>query len=470
MASAVSGFAAWQIALRLPRYFELDYGEGFVWSEVGNLLAGRLYAPLADYPHAIMHYTPLYHACVALLWRLGLDPLLMGRLISLAAAAALCWAVALLAAGGLPREAPRGQRLFAGVAAASVLAAQPEMIEWSSLMRVDMLAVSLGTLGLAALQRHECSRLRLSLAGALFLAALLAKQNAVAPLIAGIGALAAVRPGTALRLGTVLAAIGLALVLAAEWATAGEFLRHTVIYNAARFRWDHSTELWLPLALKAAVPAAVGAGYAAIKLRQVWRWGRGRHDPSAWTVLALGTDLAVGLALSLGAVKEGAGPNYMLPLLPPAAALTGLALAEASRRAPVLLGLVAASLLAGLANYPMPREAELAKHEREGAELLAIVRAAPGPVLSEDMTVLMRAGRPVPWEFGSITELSSLGLFDEAPLVRRFEEQYFDTLIVYTWEPQRFTPAVRSAAQRNYAHVASVGEFEVWRRQQRSEE
>ncbi len=462
VAATVFGFAASKIALRLPQYFELDYGEGFVWSEVSNLLAGRIYAPLGEYPHAIMHYTPLYHAGVAVLWRLGLDPLLAGRAISLGAGAALVWAVALLAIGGLPGESGRGKRLVAGIAAASVIAAMPEVIEWSSLMRVDMLAVSLGTLGLAALQRHERGPIWLWLAGALFLAALLAKQNAVAPLVAGMGALAAVRPGTGLRLATVLAAIGVALVLAAEWATAGEFLRHTVLYNAARFRWDHVTQLWLPLALKAAVPVALGAGYAAMKLRQLWR--RGRQDRMAWTPLALGMNLAVGIALSLGAAKEGAGPNYMLPLLPAAAALTGLALAEASRRAPVLLALLAASLLAGLVNYPFPSTAELAKHEREDAALLEIVRATPGPVLSEDMTVLMRAGRPVPWEFGSITELSALGLFDEAPLVRRFEEQYFDTLIVYTWEPQRFTEAIRSAAQQHYERVASVGEFEIWRR------
>jgi hypothetical protein len=461
VAAGIFGFAAYQTALRLPQYFELDYGEGFVWSEVANLLAGRIYAPLGDYPHAIMHYTPLYHAGVAALWRLGLDPLLAGRLISLAAGAALCWAVALLAAGGLPGAAGRGQRLLAGVAAATVIAAMPEVIEWSSLMRVDMLAVSLGTLGLAALQRHERGPLWLWLAGAAFLAALLTKQNAVAPLIAGIGALAAVRPGTAFRLAAVLAATGLALVLAAEWATAGEFLRHTVLYNVARFRWDHVTQIWLPLALKAAVPVALGTGYAALKLRQVWR--RGRQDPIAWTPLALGINLAVGIALSLGAAKEGAGPNYMLPLLPPAAALTAMALAEASRRGPVLLGLVAASLLAGLVNYPFPSATQLAQHEREDGALLEIVRATPGPVLSEDMTVLMRAGRPVPWEFGSITELSALGLFDEAPLVRRFEEQYFDTLIVYTWEPQRFTDAVRSAAQQHYERVAGVGEFEIWR-------
>jgi hypothetical protein len=330
-----------------------------------------------------------------------------------------------------------------------------------------MLAVSLGTLGLAALQRHERGGAWLWLAGTLFLAALLTKQNAVAPLIAGIGALAAVRPGTAFRLAVGITAIGLALVLGAEWATAGEFLRHTVLYNVARFRWDHFTELWLPLALKAAVPVAVGAGYAAIKLTQVWRRGGGRQDPIAWTPLALGINLAVGIALSLGATKEGAGSNYMLPLLPPAAALTGLALGEASRRAPVLLGLVAASLLAGLANYPFPSAAALDKHEHDDAALLGIVRATPGPVLSEDMTLLMRAGRPVPWEFGSITELAVLGLFDEAPLVRRIEAQYFDTLIAYTWEPQRFTDAIRSTAQRNYEQVARVGDFEIWRRRER---
>ena len=146
-ALAVLAFAAWQVALRLPQRFELDYGEGFVWSEVGDLLAGRIYRPLAEYPHAIMHYTPLYHAVVALLWRLGFDPLIAGRAVSLAAGIALAGACGLLAALGLPEGAPRDRRIFAGLAAVTLAIGMPETIEWATLMRVDMLAIAFSFIG-----------------------------------------------------------------------------------------------------------------------------------------------------------------------------------------------------------------------------------------------------------------------------------------------------------------------------------
>jgi hypothetical protein len=467
LGSAVLAFALWQAALRLPQRFELDYGEGFVWSQVADLLAGRIYRPLAEYPHAIMHYTPLYHAVVAVLWRLGFDPLIAGRVVSLLAGTALAVECGLLAALGLPERAPRAHKIIAGAGAAALILGMPETVEWSTAMRVDMLAASLGTLGLLALRLRDRGPAWSAAAGLCFLLALLTKQNAAVPAIAGIGALLVVQPRSALRLGGALAAIGLALIAIAEALTHGEFLRHTVLYDAARFSWAQLTELGFPLMAKAALPVLVAAGFAGTTLHRLRRERRWRNDPAAWSPIALSLYLVLGLISGLGIGKVGAGSNYMLPLLVPAAVLAGMALAELPRYAPALLAALLVVVPAGLASYPFQSRAELAAHDRQDAELLEIVRAAPGPVLCEDMTLLMRAGRPVPWEFGSITELTRLGIIDETPLVKRLDDGFFDTLIVYTWEPQRFTEAIRSAAQTRYEQVASVGEFDVWRRKAR---
>jgi hypothetical protein len=334
-------------------------------------------------------------------------------------------------------------------------------------MRVDMLAASLGTLGLLALRLRDRGPAWTVAAGACFLLAMLTKQNAVVPAVAGIAALLITRPGLALRLAGALAAIGLVLAGWAEALTHGEFLRHTVLYNAARFSWPQITQLWIPLMVKAAVPLLVAIGFAALTLRDLWRRRAWREDPAAWTPLALSLYLALGLISSLGVGKVGAGPNYMLPLLVPVAVLAGMALAELPRRAPAMLAVLAAAVLAGLMSYTFPSRTELAAHDLHDTELLAIARMAPGPVLSEDMTLLMRAGRPVPWEFGSITELTLLGVIDETPMVRRLDAGFFDTLIVSTWEPQRFTEAIRAAARARYQLVASIGEFEVWQRKTR---
>ena len=467
-ALCVAAFAIWQAVLRIPQYFELDYGEGFVWNTVAELLAGRIYRPIEEYPHVMTHYTPVYYAVVAVLSKLGFDPLLAGRLVSLVAGGALLGAVALLAARAIPPAAPRRLRFVAGLVAASVLAGMPVFLLWSTMMRVDMLAMALSTMGLVALQRRAQGRRWLFWAGACFLMALLTKQNTVAPLIAGVAALAIVERGTAVRFTAALAATGLAVVLAAEAATQGEFLRHNVLYVTARFSWDQFAELGLLgllLAAIAAVPLLVAAIFSVKKLWQIRQSSTWRDEPAPWTVIALSVDLAVGLVLSLGIGKIGGNLNYMLPLLIPAAALAGAALVEVPRSwAPLLVWALALSLVGGFAVFPFQSRAHLAKHDQAGRALLGIVRATPGPVLSEDITLLMRAGRPMPWEFTGITELSRLGIFDEDLVVQRLDRGWFDILIVNNWKPLFFTDEVKNAAQRRYQQVSAVGIFQIWQR------
>ena len=463
-AVAILVLAAGQVMLRLPQRFGIDYGEGFVWGQVGDLLAGRIYRPLGEYPYALMHYTPLYHAVVAALWRLGFDPLMAGRAVSLVSGVVLAGASGLMAALALPEDRPRERKLIAGLAAAMLIAAMPEVIEWSTVMRVDMLATSLGMLGLLALRLRGRGPTWTVAAGLCFLLALLTKQNTLVPAVAGIAALLITEPRAALRLGGALAAIGLTSIGAAELATHGEFLRHVVLYDAARINWDQMITLWIPHMLDVAVPLPIAIGFALVRLRRLGRERTWRRDPAAWSVLALSFHLGLGLLLTLGIAKMGAGPNYLLPLFVPVAVLAGMALAELPRGMLAMLVLLATGALWSLASYPFPSRQWFAERDRQCAELVDMVRAAPGPVLSENMTLLMRAGRPVPWEFGSITELTLLGLFDEAPLVKRLEGGFFDTLIVYSWGPERFSEAVRAAAWRRYERVAVIGRFEVWRR------
>jgi hypothetical protein len=463
-AICIAIFVAWQVALYVPQRFERDYGEGFVWSEVEYFRAGRLYPPITDYPYTIMHYTPLYYAAVAALSSLGLDPLLAGRIVSLASGAALVWGCGLLAYGGMPANSPRRRKVVAGLAAAAIAAGMPELIDWSTLMRVDVLANCLGTMGLVALQRRRRGRIWYYVAGACYLLALMTKQNTVAPLIAGVAALAMVELATAIRFTGVVAAAGMAFVGVAEAATQGEFLRHILLYNVARFDW-FALETWVLLAILSTTPLIVAFGFATWKLRQIWKSASWRDDPAAWTAVALSIYLAVGLVMSLGIAKIGAGPNYMLPLLVPAATLCGLALGEASRRwSPTLLCALALGVFWGLFICPFQSRTDLEKRDRAGTLLLSVIRSTPGPVFSEDMTLLMRAGRPVPWELGGFAELARLGIVDETPLVKRMQDGWFDVLIVYNWSPQFFTEAVKTAAQTRYQRVTKIDSFEVWER------
>ena len=461
LAAGVLAFAGWQVALRLPQYFEIDYGEGFVWSQTADLLAGQLYQPLSRYPLALMHYTPLFHAAAALLWRLGLDPLFAGRLISLGAGTALACACGVLSYLGVPpTRAPR-LRWLAAATGFALAAGTPEIIEWSTLMRVDMLSTRLGTLGLAALAAGGRRSAGIAVAGLCFLLAISAKQSAIAPMVAGIGALLYTRPRAGLWLMVALTfaiAIGVAF---AELATAGEFLRHTVLYDAARVRWDKffvQAALLLP---KSVNVIGIATLFAILRRRQR-KSPQKATETSDFVCLALSLDLALGFLGCLGLAKLGAGSAYMLPLLVPAAALAAIAIAQWSRRAVILLIILAGQIAFGLATYPFASRAALAAQDQADRQMLQRIDAVDGPVLSEDMSLLMRAGRPVPWELGSITELTRLGIFDERPLVRLVRDRWFKLVIVETWAPQFYTPGIRGAIEANYRRVAEVPPFEVW--------
>ena len=43
-----------------------DYGEGIVWQQMRNIVAGQGYTPLGVYPAIVYHYPPVYHLVVHL--------------------------------------------------------------------------------------------------------------------------------------------------------------------------------------------------------------------------------------------------------------------------------------------------------------------------------------------------------------------------------------------------------------------
>src|SRR5712691_971348 len=64
--------------------FEHDYAEGIILYQILHIFAGA-YRPIAEYPHIVFHYTPLYHVIANLLNKTGLDNVVAARMISLTA-------------------------------------------------------------------------------------------------------------------------------------------------------------------------------------------------------------------------------------------------------------------------------------------------------------------------------------------------------------------------------------------------
>jgi hypothetical protein len=94
------------------------------------------------------------------------------------------------------------------------------------------------------------------------------------------------------------------------------------------------------------------------------------------------------------------------------------------------------------------------------AALVQRIAQAAKPVASENMTLLMRAGKPVVFEPAIVTELASLGRWDEGPLVRMIRSGGFAFMITTDNFPGatfRRSPAVNAAMLCAYPRVEKVG-------------
>ena len=80
-----------------------------------------------------------------------------------------------------------------------------------------------------------------------------------------------------------------------------------------------------------------------------------------------------------------------------------------------------------------------------------MVAHANKPVFSEDMVVLMQAGKEVPWEPAIITELSGKHLFKQRKIIDRIHAHQFAYMILkQNYYAGRYSPAVEDAIEKDY--------------------
>lgn len=455
--------AAWA-ALRFP--YELDYGEGIVWQQALLLLEGKGYGPIDGLPAIVFHYPPVFHALSAAVAALGLDPLAAGRLVSILATLLSGALVGIIVRTALAdKEAPATARLCGLLGGLATFAFWP-VAAWGVLMRVDMVALAFSLAGfwlaMLALRRPAM----IVPAAFCFVLAVYTKQTAVAAAAAAFLTLLLARPRTA-RLGiAVAAAAGLALLGFLSWATDGGFLRHILLYNINRFDWPRLQTIPGTMAMHALFFAA--AGYGLWRLLKKRRAGLRARLVSSPADAALAMILLYALLASLMLVtiaKSGSNINYLIEWLVAIGILLGLASREAVRAALAPKagerGLLTLLVPAALAVQPFllpasPYQAAMAPSRRPALEALsARVREAPGPVISDDMVLLLRSGKAVQWEPAIFAELASTGLWDERPFVEAIRARRFAFFVTVGRRgsklfDSRYNPAVAEAIDAAY--------------------
>jgi len=189
------------------------------------------------------------------------------------------------------------------------------------------------------------------------------------------------------------------------------------------------------------------------------RLRRADRATTARAMLLLNFALASLLLVSL--FKSGSSSSYLLDWLCVGGVLIGVLLCDLVG-AELRFSLVTALLILGVLSLPLREisDQSLPENLDRQAALVRRIAEADKPVASEDMTLLMLAGKPVMFEPAIVSELASVGRWNEGPLVNLIRAGGFAFMITRDDTPgasPHRTSAVDAAMREAYPRVERVG-------------
>ena len=470
-------------AIRYP--FELFEPEGIVWQQAMLIPGERMYGDINRFPFIVFHYPPLYHLMVRAVAALGFDPLASGRSISWLASLVSGATVASLAFRLSRNEAGRLASLAGAATAGLTFFCFYPVVAMSPLMRVDMLAIALSFLGVWCATRSLRSDWLSYIAMVLFVLAAFTKQTCLIAPLATVSVMVLVSPRRALKVFCFGLLLGGGVLASLNWITDGGFLRHLVLYNINRFSLGLAAReilgqapqsIFVVLAL-----VSVITKWKLLAIERAWKnLASFRSDLASSETLQVMTIVTLYLGLStctlIALGKSGGGLNYFVEWMGILSVTIGtlvtaviqrqLIKAECgAERSTTIAGLLLPILiLVQMLLLPASRDFGLANltqiHELD--DLVARIKGASRPVLSEDMVLLMRAGKGVPWEPAIFNELASTGRWDERLILGMISTRAFAFVVTRgrageEMHDGRFTPAVGSAIQEAYPRTEEEG-------------
>lgn len=455
--AVVLAHGAWTFVLHaagpLRSPWSRDYGEGSVLAMAQLLAEGRSYfVDLRDYPFLLGNYPPVFIALTALSQRVVGPTLWAPRLLALAATLGCLVAVFVVV-----------RRLLGDRSAAlafALLGAMPWFVTtWAALARVDTLAIFLSLATLAVVARRGASSAAWPALPLSWLA-FFTKHNALLAPAAVVVDRVAARDA---RLPRLVLAWALPLVLlfgGLVAATRGGAWRHLVTWTAlADYEWGRMAEAYLQFGVLAA-PLLLLVAAAAAAAREALLEGPGR------LVLAY---FVLNVAALATIAKAGAAQNYFIEpwlatLLAAAAALRALTKRWPGLRAHWPAVLLAAAAVSNYA-YPSLDRMPAALRRPEGAEefvaLTRLVHEARGPVLSENMSVLVLDRRPVLLDPWGMEMLARKGVFRPERLAADCAAGRFPLVVVEYRMPE--IPGMGPCLERRYEPVADLGPYHALR-------
>lgn len=417
---------------------------------------GTCFGRLQHYPMVHSIYPPVYLMLNVPAFLLFGPSLFWPRLISL---------LAVLALGALIFALLRRRTGNAWLAGSfALLFFAPWFVQtWAALARVDMLALCLSVAGLYAFDRLRSREGALrSLPFLLFGLGFYTKQTALVAPAAALGYLL-IEPSERRRFPRALAAFALPLVgvmLAMAAATKGQAWLHLVPYAAAaEYDLGHmarSYEAFLVHCSPLLLPVVAGL---VLRPRQLLR------GPNLVFVLYW----LLALASLSGIAKAGAAQNYFIEPYVATLLLATVALgvfvdasATARRLWPVYVFAAAAVVtFVDRGQNRLPQAIRSPERARDFIALDEAVRATEGPILSENMSVLVVNRKRVWAEPFGLVLLAKKGLWDPRTLVEDCRRGMFALIVTET--RLREIPGLSECLDEDYQAWKDLGPYQLFR-------
>ena len=450
-------------ALSLSFPYPLDYGEAPLVDQAQRLAAGQnIYrADLSTPPYTIANYPPVYVLVLTPFVNLFGPTFLVGRLISV-----LCALASALFLGLMIFTFSKDR--LAALATGLIFLTIPFVVHWSSLLRIDLLALALSTAGLYVLVRRPTARASV-VAGALLLtAAIYTRQSfALAAPLAGAAWLWSHERRRAIELVAFVGGLSLILFVILNIITGGGFFFNIVSANVNAFGFERLAEQLLTLITIAPVLLLLAVAFLIV----------GRNRTAAWPLLAFYLIGAILSALTIG--KIGSNINYFLELSAALSLVAGVALFWSRTytwgygAVLILLALQSGLLMNVTLNefasgYLTPRRQD----QPAIANLEEMVGKTEGPILADAYMGLMTLqNKPLYLQPFELTQLAQADRWDQNDLLDAIVQQTFPLILIHhfpfsTVHKERWTPEMLAAIDQSYRAVQVQAGSVIYRPQE----
>jgi uncharacterized membrane protein len=430
----------WNSARIVTFRFGVDYGEAPLMDQVRKIQNGdSLYkANINEPPYIFLNYPPLYPLLVAGLNFVIKIPLFQaGRLVSLFFALISATIIGLICF-------KLTQKILLSALAIILFLGHPYVMIWSSLARVDLMALAFSLLGLWVLFQYGNSNWSIGLACLFFLASAFTRQTYIfAGPLAGFTWLWHHQRKRALAFGSIYGFIGLIIFIIINRFSDGGFYSDIVIANINQFSVSRLQtsffrffEIW-PLILIAILIFIILLGITQFskRLSDQLRFPQKPfliYGLLVYSVLAFITTLSVG--------KVGSSINYFIEMIAGGViwfvVVIDYFIEKKSRIKNIFVGVLFIQFIWILVfsyQYGNYRIGSKSQHIANYDQLLQRVELASqnGYVLSDDyLDLVLLSGQSLYYEPATYGQLYYAGVWDITGFVHSFEAKEFPLIII----------------------------------------